>query len=90
MAGALAATGQPEKAEPLLDTLRGDAYGGPVGLVLEALARGDADAAAGWARTAAAQRFPAFITVVLRPFEPMLRRSAAWPDALKAMNLTLR
>jgi len=88
MAGALATTGQAEKAEPLLATLRGDAYGGPVGFVFEALARGDAGGAVAWARKAAEQRFPAMITVVLRPFEPALRKSAEWPDVLRAMNLS--
>ena len=33
------------------------------------------------------QRFPAFTLVVLRPFEPLFRQSAAWPSVLKAMNL---
>jgi tetratricopeptide (TPR) repeat protein len=87
MAGALGTTGQAEKAEPLLATLRGDAYGGPVGLLVEALARGDADSAVAWARKAAEQRFPVIITIVLRPFEPVLRRSAEWPDVLRVMNL---
>jgi hypothetical protein len=27
------------------------------------------------------------ITIVLRPFEPVLRRSAEWPDVLRVMNL---
>jgi len=39
-------------------------------------------------RGAAPQRVPSFITVWVRPFEPLLRQSPAWPDALKAMNLT--
>jgi len=34
------------------------------------------------------QRFPAFIVVVLRTFEPVFRQSAAWPSVLKAMNLS--
>ena len=88
MAGVLATTGQAERAEPLLDTLRGDVYGGPVGLLVEALARGDADSAAGWARKAAEQRFPLIIAVLLRPFEPVLRRSTEWADALRVMNLS--
>jgi hypothetical protein len=88
MAGALATTGQAEKAEPLLATLRGDAYGGPVGFVVEALARGDADGAVAWARKAAEQRFPVILGIVLRPFEPVLRKSAEWPDVLRVMNLS--
>jgi predicted GIY-YIG superfamily endonuclease len=30
---------------------------------------------------------PAFIPRLIRTFEPSLRRSAAWPDVLKRMNL---
>src|SRR6185503_7825372 len=56
MAGVLATTGQAEKAEPLLAALRGDASGGPVGFLVEALARGDTDGAVGWVKTAAGQR----------------------------------
>jgi tetratricopeptide (TPR) repeat protein len=88
MAAMLATTGQAEGAGALLDALRGDAYGGPVGLLVEALARGDADGAVGWARMAAGQRFPTIIPVVLRPFEPTLRRSAEWPEVLRGMNLS--
>ena len=90
MAGALANTGQAEKAEPLLATLRGDPYGGPVGLLVESLARGDIDRAVGWARKTAEQRFPVFITILIRPFEPVLRQSAEWPGVLKSMNLSPR
>jgi len=90
MAGALANTGQAEKAEPLLATLRSDSYGGPVGFLVECLARGDIDSAVVWARKAAEQRFPVFITVLIRPFEPVLRQSAEWPGVLKSMNLTPR
>ena len=90
MAGALANTGQAEKAEPLLATLRSDSYGGPVGFLVECLARGDIDSAVVWARKAAEQRFPVFIAVLIRPFEPVLRQSAEWPGVLKSMNLTPR
>jgi len=90
MAGALAITGQAERAAPLLATLRGDSYGGPVGFVVECLARGDIESAVGWARKAAEQRFPVFITILIRPFESLFRHSAEWPGVLKAMNLTTR
>ena len=90
MAGALAITGQVEKAEPLLATLRGDSYGGPIGFTVECLVRGDIDGAVGWVRKAADQRFPVFIGIVIRPFERVLRQSAAWPSVLKAMNLAPR
>ena len=87
IAGALAKSGQAEEAEPLLVTLRGDWYGAPVGLVYYYLALGEIDTAVEWAGKAVEQRFPAFILVVLRPFEPLFRQSAAWPSVLKAMNL---
>jgi hypothetical protein len=33
------------------------------------------------------QRYTGFLVGVLRPFEPLLRLSAAWPALLKKMNL---
>ncbi|MGH9220399.1 MAG: hypothetical protein ACRD1W_13925 [Vicinamibacterales bacterium] len=51
------------------------------------LARGEIDQAVEWSAKAAEQRFPAFIPRVIRGFEPSLRRSAAWSDVLKRMNL---
>jgi eukaryotic-like serine/threonine-protein kinase len=88
MAGALANMGQTERAEPLLAALRSDSYGGPVGLMCYALVRGDVAMAVDCIRAAAPQRFPAFIPVWVRTYEPLLRDSPAWPDALTAMNLT--
>jgi len=87
MAGALANMGQTDEAERLLLTLKDDSNGGPVGLVLYWLCRGNIEAAVEWAAKAAELRFPTFITVVLRPFEPLLRQSAAWPGVLKRINL---
>jgi len=87
MAGAFANLEQPQKAEPLLDHLRSDAYGGPVGLSCYHLARGDRENAIEWAGRAADQRFTCLITWVIRSFEPQLRRSAAWPALLRKMNL---
>jgi len=87
MAGALANVGQAEQAEPLLASLRGEMYGGPVGLTCYALVRGDITMAVESIRAAARHRFPAFIPVWVRAFEPLLRQAPAWPDALKAMNL---
>ncbi len=88
MAGALANTGATERAETMLAALRGDSYGGAAGLTLYALVRGDVAMAVECIRAAAPQRVPAFIAVWVRPFEPLLRQSPAWPDALKAMKLT--
>jgi len=78
----------PAEAEPLLASLRAHPYGGGVGMVCYWLARGDVDAAAEWVGKAAVHRVPAFIPVWVRAFEPVLRRSAAWPAALRALNLT--
>ena len=79
MAGALANLGQAEKAEPLLATFRGDAYGGPTGLACYFLVRGDIDRAVEWLEKAADQRFACLIICVVRPYEPVFRQSAAWP-----------
>ena len=87
MAGALANAGDTERADGLLAVLRGDAHGGAVGLTCYALVRGDVALAVDSIRAAAARRFPAFIPVWVRPFEPLLRESPQWPDALKTMNL---
>jgi eukaryotic-like serine/threonine-protein kinase len=87
MAAALANQGQANEAQPLLVALRGDAYGGPVGLAVYSLARGEVEQAVEWSAKAVDQRFPAFIPRVIRAFEPSLRRAAAWPDVLKRMNL---
>jgi hypothetical protein len=88
MAAALANTGQADRAEALAATLREDTHGGPLGLSLYGLGRGDIDQAVVWAGKAAEQRIPAFIPRVVRAYEPLLRRSAAWPELLKSMNLT--
>ena len=58
-----------------------------MGLVVYSLARGEIEQAVEWSAKAAEQRFPAFITRLIRAFEPSLRHSAAWPAVLKKMNL---
>ena len=87
MAATLANAGQAEKAEALLVTLRGDSYGGPVGLAVYSLARGDNEAAAEWVVKTVEQRFPAAIPRIVRQFEPLLRSTAAWPRILQAAKL---
>ena len=87
MAGALANLGQAEKAEPLLATLRGDAYGGPTGFACYFLVRGEIDRAVEWLEKAVDQRFACLIICVVRPYEPVFRQSAAWPALLQKMNL---
>jgi tetratricopeptide (TPR) repeat protein len=87
MAAALANVGQADRATPLLAALEADAYGGPVGLAVYYLARGEIEQAVEWSGKAVDQRFPAFITRLIRAFEPSLRRSPSWPAVLKKMNL---
>jgi eukaryotic-like serine/threonine-protein kinase len=87
MAGLLGHFGRTAEAELLHATLRNDSYGGPVGSVIERLVSGDVDGAGESAATAVQQRFPAFIPMAIRQFEPLLRRSAAWPSVLNALNL---
>jgi TolB-like protein len=87
MAAALANEGQADRAQPLIVALRGDAYGGPLGLAVYYLGRGEIEEALEWSGKAIEQRFPAMIPRLIRPFEPSLRRSAAWPGVLKKMNL---
>jgi hypothetical protein len=87
MAGVLAKAGATDKAEVLLAGLRGDAYLGPVGLTCYHLVLGETDRTVEWAGKALDQRFTGIIFCVIRPFEPLLRQSAAWPALLKKMNL---
>jgi hypothetical protein len=87
MSAALANTGQTERGEALLATLRGDSYGGPLALVLYSLARGDHESAAEWVVKTVEQRFPLAIPRLVRQFEPLLRPTAAWPRILQAANL---
>jgi tetratricopeptide (TPR) repeat protein len=87
MAATLANTGRAEQGEALLVTLRGDSYGGPVGLAVYSLARGDNEAAAGWVVKTVEQRFPAAIPRIVRQFEPLLRPTAAWPRVLQTAKL---
>ncbi len=87
MAAALANTGRDEEGEALLAGLREDSYGGPLGLAIYSLARGDNEAAAEWAVKTVEQRVPAAIPRLVRQFEPQLRPTAAWPRVLQAANL---
>jgi serine/threonine-protein kinase len=88
MAGLLGQLGRTAEAKPLLAVLRNDSYRGPIGLVFERLVRGDVEGAGDWAAIAVQQRFPAFIPMAIRQYEPLLRRSAAWPSVLKELNLS--
>jgi tetratricopeptide (TPR) repeat protein len=87
MAATLANSGQAEEAEALRVTLRGDSYGGPLGLAIYSLARGDNETAADWVVKTVEQRFPASIPRLVRQFEPLLRLTTAWPRVLQAAKL---
>ena len=87
MAGALTNLGQSEKAEPILATLRGYSYGGPLGLCLYCIVRGDIEEAVDWLAKGVEEHVPASIGRVGRAFESLLQRSTRWPEVLKAMNL---
>jgi serine/threonine-protein kinase len=86
-AAALANVGRSGDAEPYLTQLREDAYGGPAGLTICHIARGDADRAVASASQAVDQRYTIILITVLRPFQRVLRQSAGWPALLKKMNL---
>jgi hypothetical protein len=76
-----------DKAEPLLDSMNGQSSGGAIASFVYHLSRGEIDRALEAGLQATAQRFPAFIPVWCRAFEPRLRQSPAWPNVLTAMNL---
>jgi serine/threonine-protein kinase len=88
MAAALTNINRTADAEPLLETLRNDPSNGPFGLAFYALARGDIDSVVACADKAADQRFVSLATLLIRPFESRLQRSAGWPGLLKKLNLT--
>jgi hypothetical protein len=87
MAAVLMNDGQSEAAESLLAALRADSYSGPVGLMCYHAMRGETEIAAEWAVKVGQQRFPSALCTVIRAFEPMLRRSTAWPRFLNTINL---
>ena len=87
MAGVLKNTGETEKSAALLANLKGDAYGGPLGLTCYHLACGEIDSAVEWCGKALELRIPSVITIVLRANEPRLRQSAGWPALLAKANL---
>jgi hypothetical protein len=87
MAAALANTHREHEAEAYLEQLRSDAYRGPAGLVPYFVLRGDINQGIEWASKAVDQRYTIVLVTLLRPFEPLLRESPAWPALLKKMNL---
>jgi eukaryotic-like serine/threonine-protein kinase len=88
MAAAFVISGRASEAEPHLAALRGDAVAGAAGFVSYSLACGNTEDAVDWVAKVAEQRFPTFIPVMLRTFEPIFRASPRWPTVLQRMNLT--
>jgi tetratricopeptide (TPR) repeat protein len=88
LAGTLMNAGRTEESEALLAKLRADSDGAAIGLTCFHLVRGEIDSAVEWLGRACDQRFFAVITIIVRPYEPLLRESAAWPLLLRKMNLS--
>ena len=86
LAGLMRNAGETKQAEELLSRLRSD-FREPVGLAVCHLVCGEIDKAVEWFGTAVDQRFAVVISTVIRPFEPLLRQSSAWPGLLKKMKL---
>ena len=86
LAGAMMNAGETRQAEELLAKLGGD-FREPLGLAVFHFVRGEIDKAVEWFGKAADQRFIAIVTILIRPFEPVLRQSPGWPGLLKKLNL---
>ena len=88
LAGTLMNAGETEKAEALLLKLQADSDGASIGLTCFYLVRGEIDKALEYAARALDQRFFAVITIIVRPYETLFRKSSAWPVLLRKMNLS--
>jgi serine/threonine protein kinase/Tfp pilus assembly protein PilF len=88
LAGNLMDAGKTEESEALLAKLRADSDGVAIGLTCFHLVRGEIDSAVEWLGRAFDQRFFACITIIGRPYEPLLRKSSGWPLLLRKMNLS--
>ena len=88
LAGSLMNAGQTEKAEALLVKLQADTDHAPVGLAAFHLVRGEIDNALDCAVSALDKRDFGVITILIRPYQPLFRKSSAWPELLRKMNLS--
>jgi serine/threonine-protein kinase len=88
MAAALENAGQPDAAAPVLERLRNHPFAAEVGLAYYHSIRGQHAATVDMIAAAAACRFPAFISLVVRASESILRDVPAWRHSLRALNLT--
>jgi eukaryotic-like serine/threonine-protein kinase len=84
LAGTMMNAGETKEAEALLANLDGS-YKEASALACFHLVRGDIDRAVEWAGEAI-ERNTAIISVIIRPFEPVLRQSPGWPGLLQKMN----
>jgi tetratricopeptide (TPR) repeat protein len=88
LAGTLMNAGETEKAEGLLVKLQADSDRASIGLNCFYLVRGEIDKALECATRALDERCFAVITIIIRPYETLFRRSSAWPVLLRKMNLS--
>jgi len=86
LAGTMMNAGETKEAEELLAKLSGS-YREPAARACFHVVHGEIDNAVEWAGKALDQRVAAIITIIIRSFEPLLRKSAGWPGLLKKMNL---
>jgi len=80
--------GETEEAEALLVKLQADSDGASIGLTCFYLVRGEIDKAVECAARGLDERFFAFMTIIVRPYETLFLKSSAWPILLRKMNLS--
>jgi serine/threonine-protein kinase len=87
LAGALMNAGETERSQVLLAKLQSDSDRAAIGLTCFHLVRGEFDSAVEWLGKAFDQRCFAVITILIRPYESVLRKSSGWPQLVRKMNL---
>jgi tetratricopeptide (TPR) repeat protein len=83
LAALLVRTGDKHRAEPLLENLRGTAYGAPTGMAIFHAMCGDFERAGEWAARALDERYPEFLMIL----RPLLESSPQWPALARLVNL---
>jgi Tetratricopeptide repeat len=93
LAGALACTGQAQRAQELLQELAPvDRYGTPLGRLIYHLMREEIDEAAQWGRKALEQRDPRLTTIIalLRsPSRNVIRSNGNWSSLTRSLRVPL-
>ena len=87
LAGALQMTGDPARSAQLLATLEAGTYNGAVARLCFHLACGEIDLALGSGERATAEGHGIYVSALLRPFEPVFRKSPRWAVLLNKLNL---